>query len=315
VVESSASAAISSGARSASNACSPRWEVFLGVRKAAVAIDDLILGPFDRFIEQREAPQPLRLGGSIANGGPYSRRRLEAGQDRGDAGVAEDGEVLAQQLRACLREIRHAAEIEDQQRCVRRLAGEAPCHVVDGCEIERPDKLDDANVAVVLVEDLLLVRLAAAAGGYPVEIVIRDDAGANIGVAVEHMQIETRRQRFANLQAPDAVEVAVEARRKRAETELGRKCRDDAAADAALGGDPDAIDPFAGIIVHARTGHDRKRAGDGMRRDHLRARHRVDAAIGQCAGHNGEIAGGDEDRALPEIGVEHGVDIILQHTE
>ena len=43
------------------------------------------------------------------------------------------------------------------------------------------------------------------------------------------------------------VEVIPEA----AEPEPGRQCRQNAAADAALGGNADAVDPFAGIVVHA----------------------------------------------------------------
>ena len=130
---------------------------------------------------------------------------------------------------------------------------------------------------MVFVKDLLFVRLAAAAGGNTKNVVVRDDAGADIGAAVEHMKIEPRRQRLAYPEPAHAVAVAVEARRKGAEPDLRGKCRHDAAADTALGWNADAIDPFAGVIVHARTCHDRKRAGHDVGRDHLCARHRINA--------------------------------------
>ena len=100
-------------------------------------------------------------------------------------------------------------------------------------------------------------------------------------------------------------------RRKGAEPDLRRQRCDDAAADAALGGNADAIDPFAGIVVHARTGHHGQRAGNDMRRQHLHAGHRIDAAIGKRRRHHGEIARGDQDGALPEVDVEHRVDVVL----
>ena len=107
--------------------------------------------------------------------------------------------------------------------------------------------------------------------------------------------------------------MAVEARREGAKPQLRGKCCDDAAADAALGGDADTIDPLAGIVVHARTGHDRKRAGDDVGRNDLNAGHGIDAAIGERRRHHGEIARGDENGALPEIGIEDGIDVVLQH--
>ena len=61
-------------------------------------------------------------------------------------------------------------------------------------------------------------------------VVVGDDAGADIGAAVENVQIEPRRQRLAHPQAAHAVAVAVEARRKGAEPHLQRQRGNDAAA-------------------------------------------------------------------------------------
>ena len=43
------------------------------------------------------------------------------------------------------------------------------------------------------------------------------------------------------------------------------------------------------------------------------ARHRIDAAIGERRRHHRKIARGDQDGALPEIGVQHRIDVVLQH--
>ncbi len=177
----------------------------------------------------------------------------------------------------------------------------------------RADQFDDPNVGVVLFEDLLFARQAAAPRGDAADIVIGHDRGPHVAGAVEHMQAEMRRQHLADFKPAHAVAVFVERRRERAEPELRRQCRDDAAADAALGRHADAIDPFAGIIVHAGTGHDRQRAGHRVGLHHLLAGHRIEAVIGKRRRHHREIARGHQHRTLPEIDVEHGVDVALDH--
>ena len=134
-----------------------------------------------------------------------------------------------------------------------------PRYIVDGGKSQRADQFDDAHFVVALFEDLLVARLAAPSRGDAADVVIGDDRGAHVAGAVEHMQTEMGRQRLADFQSPHAVAVGVERRRKGAETELRGQRRDDAAADPALRRHADAINPLAGIIVHARTGHDRQR--------------------------------------------------------
>ena len=143
------------------------------------------------------------------------------------------------------------------------------------------------------------------------DVVVGDDAVARVVAAVEHVQVVMQRQRLADLDAAHAVAVAVEPRRVAAEPEPRRQRRQDAAADAALGGNADAIDPFAGIVVHAGTGHHRERARDGVGRHDLFAGHRIDAAIGQRRGHDRDIARRHQDRALPEIDFQHRADVVL----
>ena len=62
------------------------------------------------------------------------------------------------------------------------------------------------------------------------------------------------------------------------------------------------------------TGHHRQRARDRIGRDDLLAGDRIDAAIGERRRHHGEIARGDQDRALPEIDIEHRIDVVLHDT-
>ena len=119
-----------------------------------------------------------------------------------------------------------------------------------------------------------------------------------------------RRQRLADLDAAHAVAVTVELWRIAAESEPRRKGCQDAAADAALGGNADAVDPFAGVIIHAGRSHDRQRPRDRVGRQHLFAGHRIDAAIGQCRRHHRDVARVHQDGALPEIDLQHGRDIV-----
>ena len=64
--------------------------------------------------------------------------------------------------------------------------------MVDGGKVERADQFDHPDIAVALVQDLLLVRLAAAARRNTEDVVVGDDAGADVGAAVEHVQVEAR---------------------------------------------------------------------------------------------------------------------------
>ena len=105
----------------------------------------------------------------------------------------------------------------------------------------------------------------------------------------------------------------VEPRRVAAKPQPRRQRRQNAAADAAFGGNADAIDPFAGVVVHARGSHHRQRARDGVGRHHLFAGHRVDPAIGERGGHDGAIARRHQDRALLEIDVQHRGNVIFDH--
>ena len=155
------------------------------------------------------------------------------------------------------------------------------------------------------------MRAAVAPRRILADVVVGDDAVAGVVAAVEHMQIVMLRQRLAHLDAAHAVAVAVEFRRIAAEPEPRRQCRQDAAADAALGGDADAIDPFAGVIIHAGTGHHRQRPRNRVGRHDLLAGDGIDAAVGQCRGHHGDVARGDQNGALPEVGLQHRADILL----
>ena len=162
-------------------------------------------------------------------------------------------------------------------------------------------------------EDVLFVCAPHAPRRAVADVVIGDDAVARVVAAVEHMQVVMRRQRLADLDAAHAVAVLVEFRRIAAEPEPRRQRRKDAAADAALGGDADPVDPFPGIIVHAGTRHDGERPRDRIRRQHLLAGHGIDAAVGEGGRHDRDIARRHQDGALPEIDLQHGSHVVPDH--
>ena len=74
--------------------------------------------------------------------------------------------------------------------------------------------------------------------------------------AVEDVQAEALGQLLADLDAADAVAARVEQRREDADAGLAGHDGDDAAADAALGRQADAVGPLAGVVVHAAGVHD-----------------------------------------------------------
>ena len=162
-------------------------------------------------------------------------------------------------------------------------------------------------------EDVLFVRAPHAPRRAVADVVIGDDAVARVVAAVEHMQVVMRRQRLADLDAAHAVAVLVEFRRIAAEPEPRRQRGEDAAADAALGGDADPVDPFAGVIVHAGTRHDGERPRDRVSAQHLLAGHGIDAAVGEGGRHDRDIARRHQDGALPEIDLQHGSHVVPDH--
>ncbi len=123
--------------------------------------------------------------------------------------------------------------------CGRGSASEPARDVVDIGERQRADQFDHAHLLVVRGQDLLLLRSAHPPRRVLADVVIGDDAVAGVVAAVEHVQVVMRRQRLADLDAAHAVAVLVEFRRIAAEPEPGRQRRQDAAADAALGGNAD----------------------------------------------------------------------------
>ncbi len=224
----------------------------------------------------------------------------------------EFAEFLGEQAGAGAGHGRDAAQVEDDE-LRPRLGRDLPRDVIDIGERQRADQLDDANVLVMRGEDVLFVCAPHAPRRAVADVVIGDDAVARVVAAVEHMQVVMRRQRLADLDAAHAVAVLVELRRIAAEPEPRRQRRKDAAADAALGGDADPVDPFAGVVVHAGARHDGERPRDGISAQHLFAGHRIDAAVGEGGRHDRDIARRHQDGALPEIDLQHRRHVVLDH--
>src|SRR5258708_38115528 len=95
-------------------------------------------------------------------------------------------------------------------------------------------------------KQLALRRPAAAPRRALADIVVGDDGVARVVAAVEHVQVVMRGQGLADLDAAHAVAVSVEPRRSPPEPEPRRQRRQDAAADATLRWEADAVDPFPG---------------------------------------------------------------------
>src|SRR5581483_2021540 len=134
-------------------------------------------------------------------------------------------------------------------------AASRPEHALDRAEEEASLKLENADRAAAPVENFLLGTAAPALGANGVAAVAAPHDGGFGRAAFEHVQLEALGQLLADADAAPAVALLVEGRGKRADAELPRQNRDDAAADAALGRQADAVAPFAGVIVHAAAVH------------------------------------------------------------
>lgn len=117
------------------------------------------------------------------------------------------------------------------------------------------------------------------------------------------------------MDAADAVALGVEGWGEDGDAELAGEDGEDTAGDAALGGHADLVEPASGGVIHAAGGHDAEHAFDVFAAEGLFAGGGVDAAIGECGGHEGEVAAGDRDGALAEVGFDDRLGIGFEDVE
>src|SRR5262245_53348280 len=118
------------------------------------------------------------------------------------------------------------------------------------------------------------------------------------------MQSESLRELLTNPDATHAVPFSIQRRRKDANPELPRYDSDDAAANAALGRNADAIGPLAGIVVHPAGEHDTQQILNQRLLNCPLAGLWVEAPIGKRGPHDRQVAAAHERRALLEIELE-----------
>ena len=161
------------------------------IAETAMAEDDLILGPFDRFVEQGKVAQHTRFAKQRFQLPVAVGSALDAGQHRAHALCCKVTDQPGQHLGRCAGNQRDAAQVQHEEQG-RFLREDAAGDVIDIGEGERARQFENADRRVMSIEQLLIVRLAAAPP-QSADIVVGDDAGAHIVGAVEHMQIEMRR--------------------------------------------------------------------------------------------------------------------------
>ena len=188
------------------------------------------------------------------------------------------------------------------------------------------DRLDRRELehALQVVEAQVVSDVAQMLGGRVRAAPLRRDASPRGGEAdgghralrrVEQVQSEIGREFAAHGDAPNAVALRVEARRKHADAEPSGLDREDAAADAALRRQSGVVHPFAREVVHAAGRHHRQDVVHVLFGDGARPRDRIHAAVRERGADQREIAAGDADRALPEVGFERRGRILLEDRE
>ncbi len=80
-----------------------------------MAVDDLVLGPFDRSIEQIEIPHVRDAAGPFADDLPFPRRAFHAGKDHRDAMRRQLAELFRDETGAGARQRRDTAQVKDHE--------------------------------------------------------------------------------------------------------------------------------------------------------------------------------------------------------
>jgi len=123
------------------------------------------------------------------------------------------------------------------------------------------------------------------------------------------------REFVAHLDPANAVAMAVQQGRVNPDAELPGQHGDDPARHPAFRRHAHAVDPLAGVVIHAAGPHHAEHALDIFPADGPPAGHRVGPGIGQRRGHDSEVMAINRDRALSEIQLEHRIGIVLENAE
>ena len=129
--------------------------------------------------------------------------------------------------------------------------------------------------------------------------------GARDLADVHHVQAHVARELLADDDDADAVAALVEFGGEGCDADLAGQGADDAACDAAFGGDADVGDPVAGGVVHAAGCHDGEDLADAVDvADDLLAGDGVDAGVAEGGGHHGQVVDVDVDGALADVALD-----------
>jgi hypothetical protein len=207
----------------------------------------------------------------------------------------------------------HPLEVDDHIARLGRELCESSHELLGRAEEKRPLGLEHGHFAAFLRQDVAFLRRAQTVRAHEIGAVIAPNDAPHIGAVVEHMQLELLGDLLADADAAQAVALLVDGRGINADADLPGDGGNDASRHPALGRHADLIRPFTGVIVHAAGVHHRQHVAHILCLVHGLAGKGVHAVIGECGGHDGEIAGRDADRALAEIDVEHLVRIAPDH--
>ena len=191
-------------------------------------------------------------------------------------------------------------EVEHDGLRRRRLVADEPHHAL---------RAGEPDVALQVVDVGVDAARTAPQGN---DVGVPDDgAGGRRHVHEVHVHVLT--EPLEDLHPAGGMAVLVERRRERREPHLPGQRADDAAPDAALGGDADGRQPVAGRVVHAAAQHDRQHLAGRARADDLLTGHRVEAAVGERRRHDGEVTRRHAHGALLDVAVDDDVRVVRQH--
>ena len=194
-----------------------------------------------------------------------------------------------------------AAQVQEEELAFARLLVDGAHHRLHGGKHQVALQLQHPHPAAFAAQRLALLLRPPPARAHLGVVVLQAKRRQGCVAVVEDVQREVVGEIGAGADAAGAVALPVQRRREDADAQLAGKHRHDAAAHAALGRQPDAVDPFARKVVHAAGGHHGQDVVDAVRGDRLLPGDRVHAVVGQGRAHQGQVAAGDADRALLEV--------------
>ena len=196
-----------------------------------------------------------------------------------------------------------------------RLLDQFPNDGLESREQQRTLQLHHPDPVAVAAERMEGGSRQATAGVHLGGIVAAAQGRLRDRARIEHVERQFPGKVHADADAPDAIPLLVKRRRENPDPELTRQHREDPPTHTALRRQSDAVDPFAGPVIHPGAGHHGEDVVDILVGNGALTGDRIHPLVRQGRAHHGEVRASDAQRALLEIGLQDIVRILVDDSE